>query len=104
MDCHSETTTVDLCSESECVNSTITFEDDGRRAHLPSHGMFKAYRILFDRDMALVENDAKSALESARGILSELKEEGKPMPECVHCKVTLSLPCWFCVECTGEGE
>ena len=92
MGCHSDTTTVDLCSESECVNSTITSKEGGRRTHLPSHGMFKFYRILFDRDMVLVGDGAEGALESAQDTLSELKEEGKPTPECVHCKVMLSLP------------
>jgi len=102
MDCHSDKTTVDLCSEPECVNSTIKFKEADRKTHLPSHGMFKVYRVLFNRDTAMVENAAKRALESAQVTLSGLKEEGKPMPACVHCGVTILLPCWFCVECTGE--
>ena len=102
MDCHNDTGTIDLCSEPECVNSTITFKEADRKTHLPSHGMFKVHRILFNRDTARFENAAKGALESAQDTLSELEEEGKPMPGCIHCKTTISLPCWFCVECTGE--
>ena len=75
MDCHNDTTTVDLCSEPECVNSAITFKEAGKKTHLPRHGMFKVYRILFDRDSARVENGAKSALEFAQNTLSKLKEE-----------------------------
>jgi hypothetical protein len=101
MDCHSDETTTDLCSEQECVDSTATF-DDGRKTHFPHHSMFKVHRTLFDRDTGKIENTAKDALNSARGTISELKEEGKPMPECIHCKKVISLPSWCCVECTGE--
>ena len=105
MDCHSEKTTVDLCSELDCVNSTVKLEaPDGLKMHLPSHGMFKIHRIVFDRDMGRIEGTAKDALNSTRGTLSELKEEGKPMPKCTHCKTTISLPCWCCVDCTGENQ
>ena len=105
MDCHSESTTVDLCSEPECVNSTITrFRAADLKTHTPNHGMFKVHRIIFSRDLGCIEGNAKDALDSARGTLSELEEEKKPMPECVHCKTTISLPCWFCVDCTGEPE
>ena len=101
MDCRSEDTTVDLCSEPECINST--FEGADRKMHTPSHRMFKIYRIIFDRDLGRVEETAKNALDSARGTLSEF-EGMKPMPECVHCNTTISLPCWYCVDCTGERE
>jgi len=103
-DCRNDTTTVDLCSEPECINSTVTFEEAGRKTHLPSHGMFKVHRMIFDRDTARLENLARDALDSARGTVSQLKREGKPMPECAHCKTEVSLPCWCCVECTGEWE
>lgn len=102
MDCHSATTTVDLCSELECTNSTVTFKATDRKSHLPSHGMFKVHRIIFDRDMGRIERNARDALNSIQGTLSELKEAEKPMPECVQCKNTISLPCWGCVDCTGE--
>jgi hypothetical protein len=103
-DCRNETTTVDLCSEPECINSTVTFDTPDRKTHLPNHGMFKVHRLIFERDMARIENLAKDALDSSRGTISQLKKEGKPMPACVHCKTTVSLPCWCCVECTGERE
>ena len=101
MDCHSERTTVDLCSKPDCVNSTVTFESTDRKKHLPNHGMFKVHRIIFDRDTGRIEDAAKDALTSARGTLSE-PNDGEPMPECVHCKTAVSLPCWCCVDCTGE--
>jgi hypothetical protein len=103
-DCRNEETTVDLCSEPECINSTIAFEEADRKTHLPTHGMFKVHRLIFDRDMARVENLAKDALNSARGTVAQLKREEKPMLECVRCKTAVSLPCWCCVECTGERE
>lgn len=102
MDCHSQRTTVDLCSEPDCVGSTVKFKAADRKAHLPNHGMFKVHRIIFDRDVGRIENTAKDALTSVQGTISELKEEGKPMPECIHCKTTISLPGWCCVDCTGE--
>ena len=104
MDCRGGSTTVDLCSEPECIDSTIRFKDTNRKTHTPNHGMFKVHRIIFDRDMGRIERTAKDTLDSARGTLSELEEEEKPMPECVHCKTTISLPCWCCVDCTGEWE
>ena len=102
MDCHSENTTVDLCSEPECVNSTVMFEDDDRQIHLPTHGMFKVHRIIFDRDMGRIENAAKDVLDSVRGTLSGFKEGKNPMQECVRCNAIISLPCWSCVNCKGE--
>lgn len=103
MDCHSDETTTDFCSEQECVDSTVTFYDD-RKPHSPHHSMFKVYRIIFDRDMGKIEDAAENAIYSARDTISELKEEGKPMPECIHCKKAVSLPFWRCVECTGEKD
>ena len=100
MDCHSERTTVDLCSEPDCTNSTFKFQD--AKKHLPIHGMFKIHCIIFDRDMKRIEDTAKNALTFARGTVSELKEEGEPMPECICCKTRVSLPCWCCVDCIGE--
>ena len=101
MDCRGDDT-VDLCSEPECVNSTVTFGTADRKAHTPNHEMFKVYRIIFERDVGRVENAAKGAVKAARGTLSKLEEEKKPMPVCAHCKATISLPCWYCVECAGE--
>ena len=104
MDCHGDTAAVNLCSKPECVNSAVAFKDADGRMHLPSHRMLKVHWNLFkfNGDTEWVENAAKGALESARDTLSGLKEERKPMPACVDCKVKISLPCWFCVECTGE--
>lgn len=104
IDCRSEATTVDLCSEPECINSTITFEAADRKAHLSTHVMFKVHRLIFDRDVARIESFAKDTLNSARGIISRLKEDGEPMPDCVQCKTGVSFPCWCCTECTGERE
>ena len=101
MDCHDKTT-VDLCSEPECLNSVITLESrpDLRAPHTPNHNMLKVHRILFNRDTARTERNAKDALEAARRTLSELKK--KPMPKCIHCQNVVSLPCWYCVDCTSE--
>ena len=95
---------MDLCSEPECINSTIEFEAADRKTHLPTHGMFKVHRLIFDRDVAMIENFAKDRLSSAREIISQLKKKEKPMPECVHCKNAVPLPCWCCIECTGERK
>lgn len=96
--------TVNLCSRSECVRSTITFEGADRKPHFPNHGMFKVHRFIFYRDMGRIERTARDALNSAREIISKLKEEGDPMPMCLACKAPVSLPCWYCAECTGEWE
>ena len=103
MDCDGESASVNLCSEPECVNSAVTFHGtDSKRPHLPNHGMFKIYRVVFDRDMGMVENRARSILDSAIGIISQPESAGNPMPKCAHCKVTVPSPCWCCVDCIGE--
>ena len=104
MDCRGGSTTVDLCSEPECVSSTITFEAANRKAHTPNHGMFKVHRIIFDRDIGRIERNAKDVLDLVRETTSELEKGKEPMPGCVQCKTTVSLPCWFCGDCMGERE
>jgi len=104
MDCRSQLTTVDFCSEPECINCTVVFTAAERKPHSPNHGMFKVHRIIFDRDIGRIEKTAQEALDSVQGTLSELAEGEEPMPECVHCTTAISLPCWCCVECTGERE
>jgi len=103
MDCHDKTT-VDFCSESECLNSVVTLESRPglKTPHTPNHNMLKVHRILFDRDTARTEKNAKEALEAARQTLSELKTKQKPMPQCIHCQKVISLPCWYCVDCTSK--
>ena len=102
MDCTQPS--VNLCSRSECVHSTITFEGADRKPHLPAHGMFKVHRFVFDRDMGRIERTARDTLKFARETVFQLKEERSPMPMCLRCKALVSLPCWCCVECTGEWE
>lgn len=103
MDCHDETT-LDICSEPECLDSVITLESrpDLKTPHTPNHNMLKVHRILFNRDTARTERNAKDALEAARQTLSDLKAKKKSMPGCVHCQNAVSLPCWYCVDCTSE--
>lgn len=102
MDCHNDTSTVDLCSELECLDSTVTLKirPDLKAPHTPNHSMLKVHRTLFSRDTARTERNAKDALEAARETLSDLKAKRKPMPDCVHCRNVVSLPCWYCVDCT----
>ena len=103
MDCHDKTT-VDLCSEPECLKATAKLEKrkELKGPHTPNHGMLKVHRILFNRDTGRVERNAKDALEVARETLSDLKAQKEPMPQCAHCKERVSQPCWYCVDCTGE--
>ena len=105
MDCHDKTT-VDLCSEPECLNSTAELKNrkDLTTPHKPSHSMLKVHRILFNRDTGRAEKNAKEALEVARGTLSDLKAQKEPMPQCVHCKESVSQPCWYCVDCTSKFQ
>ena len=104
MDCHNDMSTVDLCSEFECLDSVVALESrPGSKAlHTPNHDMLKVHRILFNRDTARTERNAKDALEAARETLSDLKAKRKPMPECVHCKTVVLLPCWYCADCTRK--
>ena len=53
MDCHGEST-VDLCSEPECLNSVVTLERHRglMPPHTPNHNVLKVHRILFNRDSA----------------------------------------------------
>ena len=103
MDCHDKTT-VDLCSEPECLNATAALENrkDLKTPHTPNHSMLKVHRILFNRDTGRADKNAKDALEVAREKLSDLKAQKEPMSKCVHCKEAVSQPCWYCVDCTGE--
>ena len=103
MDCRGDTT-VDLCSEPECVNSVVTFKTSNRAPHSPNHRMFKVHRFVFDRDVIGIEKTAEDALNSARETLSQPEEEDGPMPECAYCKTKVSAPCWYCVDCVGELE
>lgn len=63
--------------------------------------MLKVHRILFNRNTARTEKNAKDALEAARQMLSDLKAKKKPMPKCIHCQNVVSLPCWYCIDCTS---
>jgi len=103
MDCLDKST-VDFCSEPECLNSTIMPGQkwDLAASHTPNHSMLKVHRTIFNRDIGRMEKNAKDALVAARGALSDLKAQGRAMPPCVHCKEAVSQPCWYCVECTGE--
>ena len=103
MDCHFNNT-LDLCSKPECLDSVITPKRlPGLEApHTPNHDMLKVHRILFGRDTARTEQYAKDALVAARTTILDLKAEKKPMPGCVCCRNAVSLPCWYCVDCTGE--
>ena len=103
MDCLDKST-VDFCSEPECLNSTISPGQNRNlvAAHTPNHSMLKVHRIIFNRDIGRVEKHAKGALEAARAALSDLKSQGREMPPCAHCTEAVSQPCWYCVDCTGE--
>ena len=102
MDCHGNET-VDFCSEPECLSSEVTLEEreDLKAPHTPNHNMLAVHRMLFARDTARTERSAKSALEAAQQTISELKLKKKPMPKCIHCQNVVSLPCWYCVDCTS---
>jgi hypothetical protein len=113
MDCQRTNTSVDFCEDPDCAASTIGPEqvEDLVKPHLPTHEVFKVYAVLHGRYYAMTERRAKQALQNARTFLTEesLKLKlGRPSetPEsskavCFHCKdkVSLSPPCWACVEC-----
>ena len=102
IDCSNETRTVGLCSKQECVNSRVTFEDAGRKPHLPSHLMIKVHRYIFNRDLeAFGSFMPREVLDKARKTLPRLKEEGEPLPGCIGCKAVVSMPCWCCLDCFG---
>jgi len=103
MDCHDKTT-VDICSEPECLASSVVLKKrkDLTTPHTPNHSVLKVHRILFSRDTGRAEKNAKDALGVARGVLSDLKAQKEPMPQCAHCKKTVSQPCWYCVDCTSK--
>jgi hypothetical protein len=103
MDCRDELEGyLNLCSEPECVNSTITFGVRDRKPHSPNHWMFKVYRFIFDRDMNAAKEDAWLALTLTDDPISRFTEWDEPA--CAHCKVTVSLPCWYCAQCTGKSN
>ena len=103
MECHSQET-VDLCSEPECLKFTGTLKQrkDLTAPHKSNHSMLKVNQILFNRDTGRAEKNAKEALEAARETLSDLKAQKEPTPQCAHCKERVSLPCWFCADCTSK--
>ena len=105
MDCHFNYS-LNLCSESECLDSEVTLSDrpglEAQPPHTPNHDMLKVHRILFGRDVASTERSAKDALKAAWSTISDLEAEKKLMPECICCQNVVSLPCWYCVDCTGE--
>jgi hypothetical protein len=103
MECHDKTT-VDFCSEPECLNATVTLKKrkDLIAPHTPNHSMLKVHHVLFSRDTGPAEKQAKDALEAARDTLSDLEAQGEPMPPCAHCKEKVSQPCWYCVDCNSK--
>ena len=64
--------------------------------------MLKVYRFIFDGDTGRIERTARDTLDFAHETISQLKEEGDPMPVCLLCGTPVPLPCWCCVECPGE--
>ena len=91
MDCLDKST-VDLCSEPECLTSSIipglTLVDLAV-PHTPSHSMLKVHRLLFDRSIAVQEARSRIILHVARAVISDrVKAQGKVMPPCAHC-----IPC-----------
>ena len=103
MDCDFSST-LDLCSEPECIGSAVTTRDftGSDVLHTPKHDMLKVHRILFDRDVSQAQLDAWFRLGDARNTISDLEANKKPMPECIRCRDAVSLPCWCCVDCKGE--
>jgi len=103
IDCHFNNT-LDLCSKPECLDSVITPKRrPGLEApHTPNHDMLKVRQIIFDRDVARTKKKAGDALEAARNTLSDLETKELPTPGCVRCRNVISLPCWYCADCTGE--
>lgn len=101
LECHDETGSMGLCSKPECVNCTRTFEQADQTSHLPTHGMIKVNRFVFDAHMAEVKEVAKPFFSIGRERISGLDDEGEN-PECIRCKTRVSPPCWHCLECQGE--
>jgi len=102
LDCRGDTT-VDLCSGPECLSSTITFEAVDRRPHLPTHGMIKTHRFIYDTEFGKIEEDAKARLAFIRGMIPQRDEVENRFFNCDTCDTSLSAPCWNCLDCTGEG-
>jgi len=96
LDCRGDTT-LDLCSEPKCLNSTITFGTADRKPHSPSHGMIKTRRPIYDTKFGRVEEDARSMLPSLSGMVD------KQLFACDFCKTTLSAPGWNCLDCSTGG-
>ena len=97
MDCRIGST-VNLCSETECINSTVISK--GQKPHLPDHRMFKVHRYIFERDLPKIAAAANYALDGTHSAMSQLKSMGiSTLGGCSHCHTPLSLPHWRCVEC-----
>ena len=98
--------TLDLCSEPGCICSVVTFEErpglEAQPPHTPNHDILKVHRTIFIRDVVNIVAFAKYSLEVARVTISDLEAEKEPMPGCFCCRKVVSLPCWYCSECTGE--
>lgn len=97
MDCCHGGTIKSFCSNPECLEFV-------EQPHLSNHRVFKISRIVFDRDLGMIETIAGLNLRSARAAISQLEEEGNPMPKCEHCEIAVTLPSWCCVDCLGERD
>lgn len=93
---------MNLCSEPECVNSRVKFEDPDRKPHLPTHRMLKTRRFIFDREIARVENAARNDANILHSAILQFREAS--IPKCTYCKTVVTLPSWFCAECAGEWK
>ena len=98
MDCPGEKT-MNLCSEPECVNSTIIFEAADRKPHLPSHRVVKTRRPIYDREFGRVEQDARGMFNLSHAIFQQPREGEEESGGCIRCKAVLLPPCWYCFDC-----
>ncbi|KAF7292837.1 VPS13 domain-containing protein [Mycena indigotica] len=104
--------TVDFDDSPSCIAARVN-RDDMQKPHLPHHDLIKLRRVLHARDFGKSFRNAKAALETARGIFKaagfQTTDNSEPVstpngqgPKCANCAKRLTMPCWFCVQCTEE--
>ncbi|SJL12357.1 uncharacterized protein ARMOST_15783 [Armillaria ostoyae] len=78
------------CFQEDFKNDKVT--------HTRYHPLLQLRRRLATRRLFSVANNSRAALKTARRKLGDSSGH----PQCAICKESVSLPCWFCVDCDDE--
>ncbi|KAI0080473.1 hypothetical protein K474DRAFT_1704775 [Panus rudis PR-1116 ss-1] len=93
---------VDFCDHLTCSQKTIPKVSSTDSCHLPSHDLLKSRIVLHPQDLPQRYEEARTARDNARAILSSTQADEvwpHPSPRCMACHEGVPRPCWYCIYC-----